>query len=103
MSTDRPTPEEVIAFAQARGIPARDVVAQLDLLLVGQLVDTNYQFSLYLSRLCAVAEGNAEPLPVADDLLVASCLSVAAEALRSRAKRREAQSAFDHSTDGEPR
>lgn len=81
-------------------IPPPDEAAHLDGLLMQELSNVNYQLSRYLLRLLDADARRAAPVPVADELALASCLAAAADAVRARAERRGRDSA---GADGEPR
>ncbi|HVQ38260.1 MAG TPA: hypothetical protein VMS31_12045 [Pyrinomonadaceae bacterium] len=78
-----------------RGVPAsaeapeRDEVARLDGRLKLELSKVNYQLSRYVLKLLDADAGHGEPVPLAEELALASCLASAADAIRTRAERRK--------------
>lgn len=84
---DQPEQEGKVVSAPAE-IPVWDEVAHLDARLKLELSKVNYQLSQYVLRLLDADTGHGEPVSLAEELALASCLASAADAVRTRAERR---------------
>lgn len=103
MSTDQPERSDAVAQVSARRIPRPDEAAHLDGRLMHELSKVNYQLSRYVLRFVDADASRATPIPVAEELALASLLATAAEAIRARAERRRQGAADDGGAEGNSR
>jgi hypothetical protein len=99
MSNEQPEQSDVAA----RRTPGPDEAAHLDNLLMQELTKVNYQLTQYVLRFLDADAKRVPPIPVADELALASLLTTAAHAVRARAERRSPGSAGSSTVEGDSR
>src|SRR4051794_5880375 len=83
------------------GGPKQDEGGHLDARLKLELSKVNYQLSRYVLKLLDADAGRGEPVPLAEELALASCLATAADAIRTRAERRQQDAPDAEVADGD--
>jgi hypothetical protein len=102
LGIDQPERSDAVAPTTGREIPAADEAAHLDGRLMAELSKANYELSRYVLRFLDADARRTTPIPVADELALASCLETAANAIRARAERRQDTASGDIA-EGDPR